>query len=292
MMWSKTEKGLAISLFCLLAGAGIFWTEKRIERMRAAEELAASTLFVPPARVLKVVSLGFDNLFSDFYWLRAIQYYGEKANARENYRWLYPLMDLVTDMDPGFAYAYKFSGVTIPYDAASAQKANLILEKGLVNAPQLWQIPFYIGYNYLAFIGDYRKAGEYISRAANIPGAPPFLSGLASRLYAEAGRPELALDILGQIYNSVEDDLLRQTIEERIKLVVVERDLNMLNKAVTLFLQKTGRYPEHLGQLVQAGIISSLPREPHGGRYYFDPAKREVVSSKVKERLKLYRGKK
>ena len=279
-------------MFCLLAGAGIFWTEKRIAGITAAEKVAGSILFVPPARVLKLVSLGFDSLFSDLYWLRAIQYYGEASNARENYRWLYPLMNLVTDMDPGFVYAYKFSGVAIPYDAASAQKANRILEKGLRNARQLWQIPFYIGYNYFAFIGDYRKAGEYISRAAKIPGAPSYLSGLASRLYAEAGHPQLALDFLVRVYNSVEDELSKQRIEERIKLVIVERDLNILTRAVTLFLQKKGSYPDHLGELVQAGIISSLPGEPHGGRYYFDPAKREVVSTKVEKRLRLYRGRK
>lgn len=284
---------LFLLTLALVAAGAFFFTQLKLEELTARERLVSgTTMYIPPARVLKTIVLGYAQLASDFYWLRAIQYYGEKANARENYRWLYPIMELVTDVDPRFAYAYKFSGVAIPYDAASAENANKILSKGLINAPKVWQIPFYIGYNYYVYLGDFAKAGDYISQASRVPGAPPFLAGLASRLYAEGGRPELALDFLIEIYNSVEDELLRKEIEKRIKEVMVERDLNFLNEAIKRFVAKEGREPRALTELMSTGILRALPREPFGGRYVYNPAKKEAESTMVKQRLRIFRGKK
>lgn len=288
--WGKKKEILLIFL-CLLATLTFFLVQLRLEAMTKGEKGGPATLFIPPASVLKVVALGYDRLASDIYWLRAIQYFGEGANARENYRWLYPIMNLVTDMDPQFAYAYKFAGVTIPYDAASAKKANELLEKGVTPLPKVWQIPFYIGFNSFFFIRDYEKAAEYISRAAKVPGAPPFLAGLASRLYAEARRPDMAIEFLVEMYNSVDDDLLRKELEKRIKEVVVERDIILLSSAVERYLQLKGRYPASLSELVSAGLINRVPAEPFGGRYYFNRNKKQVESTTVKERLRIYEGK-
>lgn len=289
--WEKKREALLLSL-CILAALTFFLVELRLEAMTQEEKGGPTTLFIPPATVLKRVALGYDRLASDFYWLRAIQYFGEGANARENYRWLYPIINLVTDMDPQFAYAYKFAGVTIPYDAASAEKANQILEKGIKSLPEVWQIPFYVGFNSFYFMRQYEKAAQYMSRASRLPGAPPFLAGLASRLYAEAQRPDMAIEFLVEMYNSVEDDLLRKELEKRIKEAVVERDITLLNVAVEKFLELKGRYPANLPELVAAGIINRLPAEPFGGRYYFNPDKKQVESTMVKERLRVYEVKK
>ena len=279
---------LLLSISLLMAFT-IFTLQLKLEGIYAQLREGPTTLYIPPAHILKRVALGYDRLVSDFYWLLAIQYYGEEKNARENYRWLYPLMDLVTQMDPKFLYAYKFAGVAIPYDAASARNANKILEKGMREAPQNWQFPFYMGFNYYTYMNDYEGAARYISSASQLPGAPPFLAGLASRLYAEAGRPELAIEFLIEIYNSLEDELLKRELERRIKEAVVERDLNLLNEAVARFRSIKGRPPESLSELVTAGIIKRIPPEPFGGRYYYNPIKGEVMSTMVKRRLRLYR---
>lgn len=288
--WGKKIEALLLSL-SVLAAVTFFLVQLRLEAMTQKEKAGPTTLFIPPASVLKVVALGYDQLASDFYWLRAIQYFGEGANAKENYRWLYPIMNLVTDMDPQFAYAYKFAGVTIPYDASSAEKANQLLEKGVESVPKVWQIPFYIGFNSFFYIRDYEKAAKYISRASKLPGAPPFLAGLASRLYAQARRPDMAIEFLVEMYNSVDDDLLRKELEKRIKEVVVERDIILLTAAVEKYVQLKGRYPASLSELVAAGIVNRLPAEPFGGRYYFNADKKQVESTMVKERLRIYEGK-
>lgn len=288
--WSRTREALLLGLAAALIPV-LIALQMDLEATSRQERGRSTLLYVPPAKVVKRLSLGFQLLAADFFWLRAIQYYGEGANAQENYRWLYPVMDLVTDLDPAFRYSYKFAGVAIPYDRKSAEDANAILRKGMGLHPDVWQLPFYIGYNYYTYLGDYAGAARFISQAAKLPGAPSFLAGLAGRLYGEAGNPETALEFLMEMYNSLEDELLRRELEGRIRSAVLERDLKLLNMALKRFEETWGRPPENLRELVARGILVELPKEPFGGSYYYDRAARQVETTNTRERLRLYREK-
>ncbi len=45
--------------------------------------------------------------------------------------------------------------------------------------------------------------------------------------------------------------------------------------------------PARLEQLVQAGLLRELPREPFGGQYQYNADSGEVRSSEVKERMRM-----
>jgi len=72
--------------------------------------------------------------------------------------------------------------------------------------------------------------------------------------------------------------------------VAVERDLQILERAVETYREKTGALPQELPDLVREGILRRIPTEPNGGRYLLD-AGGKVRSTRVTRRLLVFRKK-
>src|SRR5690349_1188889 len=56
-----------------------------------------SITWIRSPELMKRLSLEFDALMADFYWIRAVQYYGDtklSTNEHKNYDLLYPLLDI------------------------------------------------------------------------------------------------------------------------------------------------------------------------------------------------------
>lgn len=62
--------------------------------------------FIPSAKLVKASSSWLENLVSDFYWMSAIQYIWMNSVASEYKKYLYTLLNLVTDLNPNFSYPY------------------------------------------------------------------------------------------------------------------------------------------------------------------------------------------
>lgn len=62
--------------------------------------------FIPTKNVVKLSSAGFYNIVSDFYWLDTIQYIGGNAVSSEYKKYLYPMLNLITDINPNFTSPY------------------------------------------------------------------------------------------------------------------------------------------------------------------------------------------
>src|SRR6267142_694790 len=93
-----------INLFriCLIiACVGVYSVQSAIDRGARLYHSAQETLFLPSGRVIKKLSLGYDGLLADIYWMRAVQYYGGKRLKNDpGFRLLEPLIDIATTLDP------------------------------------------------------------------------------------------------------------------------------------------------------------------------------------------------
>ena len=234
---------------------------------------------------LRPFLLGYQDLGADALWLRLIQVLGKRKTTPQDYQWLYHAMDVITDLDPQYDYVYQVGGITLAELAHRVDLSNKLLEKGLVATPTVWQIPFYIGYNHFFYLHDPVQAAEYMLRASKLPGRPPYLPLLATRLSAEAGNPEIALSFLGEMWRQTHDVQIKAQLETRMKELVVERDVQMLQTAVNRYTKLTNHPLRHLGQLVSAGVLSALPDEPFGGEYRYNAKSGEILSSTHPERL-------
>mgnify|MGYP001032597033 CR=1 FL=1 len=94
-------------------------------------------LFLPDGRMLKRASFGHNHALADLYWLRAIQYYGEPEHEKEGYRWLYPLLSLITDLDPLYDTPYRWGGVVLPFfngtNWLNVKESNALLKLSLIH---------------------------------------------------------------------------------------------------------------------------------------------------------------
>lgn len=244
-------------------------------------------MYLPEGETLRVAVLGYEQVVADLLWIQAIQAMGERKVSEEAGHWIYHVLDVITTLDPRFVRVYEAGGIALVTLVVMPNESNRLLEKGIRYNPEVWQLPFYLGFNYYFEFHDDRKAAEYIARASRLPGAPAYLVSLAARLYVSARTPQDAIDFLAQTYAQTADDNVKRVLEQRLKEVVVERDLELLEGAITRYRDRYKRMPSHLDDLVGPGLLSEMPREPFGGRYLYDPQTQSVRSSTMKERLKV-----
>jgi len=243
---------------------------------------------LPKAEYLKPALLGYHHLGADLLWLRLIQVIGKKRNSADEYEWMYHALDVITTLDPQYAYAYYAGGIILGDLANRTDLSNRLLEKGFNANPEVWNIPFLLGYNYYFLLGDPAKGAEYIMQAASLPDRPAYLPGLATRMAAEAGSPGTALAFLEARLRETQDPEMREFLAYRMKEVIIERDLLILESAVEAYRKKHRALPATLTDLVKAGALPVLPQEPFGGDYRLDPKTGAVSSSTHPERLRTF----
>ncbi|MFO0598733.1 MAG: hypothetical protein U0228_25735 [Myxococcaceae bacterium] len=235
----------------------------------------------------RVMSLGFKLALADWYWVQALHYFTDPWNAYNQYKNLGNFLDLVVGLDPDYEYAYKFAGISLPYDTGrlhfvNTRKSTWFLEEGERRFPNNWQFPFYLGYNYLNFHNEKQKAAEAYARAAKIPGSPKYLAAFAAKLFALGGSEDQALLFAESALEETEDPETRAMLENRIADIKQEKVLQAIEKAAADFKQAEGRYPNDLAELVSRGF-------PHpGGQYSLD--EQGVAHSPLRpNRLQIYK---
>jgi tetratricopeptide (TPR) repeat protein len=243
---------------------------------------------LPQGEYLKPALLGYHHLGADILWLRLVQVIGKKRNSEDEYEWIYHALDVVTMLDPQYAYAYYAGGVILGELANRPDLSNRLLERGVKANPDEWNIPFLLGYNHYFLLGDPAKGAQYIMQAASLPGGPSYLPGLATRMAAEAGSPETALAFLEARLRETQDPEMRESLARRMKEVIIERDLHILESAVEAYRTQHQNLPATLMDLVATGTLHALPQEPFGGDYRLNSKTGAVSSSTHPERLRTF----
>lgn len=243
--------------------------------------------YLPSGDYLRMAALGYREMAADLLWLQAIQVMGERKLSEETGHWLYHLLDRITTLDPKFVRAYEAGSHALCILVLLPEESNRLLEKGMQHNPQEWKLPFLLGINYYFESGDDEKAAEAMAKAARLPGAPESLARLAAKLFVSAKSPQQAVELLAKVYEETSDENVRKMLEIRLKESIVERDLHILEQAISRFQASQSRRPERLENLVGPGMLQELPREPFGGRYLYEPTTGIVRSSEVTERMRI-----
>jgi len=236
------------------------------------------------------LALGFRNLLADVAWLQAVQASGGRKMSRGDYDRFSDLLGTVTRLDPRFMVPYLAGGLILGESPPHAGRAIALLGEGEKRFPLEWRFPFYAGYIHYFVIGAPSSGGEAIMRASRVPGSPGYFPLLASRMLSEGYRPDTALVFLKEMLAQETDPMRMAALEERIRLVVVERDLQILEKAATEYFSRFGAFPGGVQDLVRAGLLARVPEEPYGGEYLLSPGGRARSSRAPAERLKVLRS--
>jgi hypothetical protein len=259
------------------------------------ERAGAGQQHVPPllprASLLRIAGRAFVPLLADYYWLSAIQATG-KANTQAEYRDIADYAQLITDLDPDFAYVYQFGGVMVPYNLGretwtNTRESTALLEKGVARFPDSVFLRTLLAYNYSVFQKEYVRAAHLLEETARLPGAPAYLPLLATRLYTQAGDFEAASAFADQFAANAADPETRASFEHRTKEIALERILRMLDQAVSAFREHHGRLPTTLKELVSSGEVATIPPDPLEGKLYLN-ADGRTYSTSQQHRLEVY----
>lgn len=252
-----------------------------------------------PADVMRRLTFGFRSAAADVQYLQAIQIYGDRAftmgsdeEKRRRGLAIHRLLEYVTDLDPAFNYAYLFGAISVGSASLDGTMQNLtevlaLLRKGQREVPYDWRIPFHLAYYQSYFAGDFAGAAEAMAEAARRPGHPPYVELLAARLAAVGGTLDTGIAFTKAMLANASDDLQREQLEARLRLLVMEKHLRALEGAIARWREEHGgTAPESLETLVAEGYVDRVPDEPHEGRYEYD-ATSGTVRSSAASRLRL-----
>ena len=258
-----------------------------IESQRATLELS-KLAYLPKGEYLRVASLGYRELIADTIWIEVLHQYGNRHLSVEGFRWTSHAVDVLTDLDPKFVFAYQAAGTNLAVSARLIPESLAILEKGFRNNPESWALPFIMGYDYLVELHDPEHAAKYFRAASFLPGAPSFLSELATKATVAAGDPTIALEYLQRLYEQTSNDRIKAGVAERIKEVVTLLDIRFLEEGVRRYQTHYGKLPGSVHDLVAGGIIERVPEEPLGGEYVLMLPDGQVKSTRLGQRLELH----
>src|SRR5512141_3195914 len=181
---------LATVLVVSMSGAVLLL--RRIDRLRSGATLE-EVLYIPSPKILKRMTLGYNGLVADIYWTRAVQYFGTKHRAHATqYQLLAPLLDITTTLDPHLIVAYQFGSTFLaqkpPEGAGQPDKAVDLIERGIRDNPDTWQLYYELGFLQYMELHDEAAAARTFERGSKIPRAHPFLKVLAASMAQHAGQ--------------------------------------------------------------------------------------------------------
>jgi hypothetical protein len=250
---------------------------------RADEQL----LYVSSGAALNRITLAFDALAADVYWIRAIQHYGGDRlagpKAAAKYQLLYPLLDITTTLDPYFNIAYRFGAIFLseayPGGPGRPDQSVALLRKAIVAMPHKWQYYHDIGFVYYWRLHDYQTAALWFQRAAEKPNAPNWLPPLAASMLAR-GQDRTAARFLWQQIAKSEEAWLRQSAQRALVQLDALDQIDQLESLVNRFPPPAGeRYSWPL--LIAKRVLKGIPVDPAGTPYEIDPATGRVQVSQT-----------
>jgi tetratricopeptide (TPR) repeat protein len=281
--------GIRQGALLLLLGVAVVVALSLVEAQRPDHRRAAELASLPKGEYLKVVVLGYRQAVADLIWIKAVQHLGERKPSIQSYLWAYHAADVLTDLDPKFAFVYQSVGTVLGVWAERPNESIAILTKGMAHNPTVWELPFFVGYDYYYLLNQPREASRFFQRAAEIPGSPDYLPRLAVRMSVEAGDHAAALEFLQRLYVQTNDERVRAGLQRRILEVQTEQGIRQLEDAVRQYRSRYGGWPKSLDDLVRRGVLTALPAEPLGGAYELNFETGAVSSTRLKERMRVFR---
>jgi tetratricopeptide (TPR) repeat protein len=255
----------ALLVVCLTGAGGLV---RRVDRLRPAATLE-EVLYVPSSKAIRRMSLGYTGLMADIYWTRAVQYFGGKHyEGARRYDLLAPFLDITTDLDPQLLVAYEFGASFLGNEGAhQPDKAVALVEKGIRANPQAWRLYYSLGFIHYMERKDYATAAQVFLEGSKQPNAHPWLGVLAAQTARKAGDIETSRMMWTATYDTTQDKMIRQNAARHLRALQADADVTELERIVDLYRQQKGHAPASFRDLIEAGMLLGVPRDPGGNPY-------------------------
>ncbi len=269
---------VVIALGLCLSAALSRWLQRRHLPVNAQQ---TEQLYVTPAAARRM-SLGFNGLVADWYWLRSLQYVGRKVHDYQGdiqldnlspvgLHMLAPLLDSATTLDPQFLPAYEYGAVVLP--ALDVEAAIKLVRKGISANPQAWRLYQHLGYIYWQR-GRFPEAAAAYRQGAQIEGAPLWMEAMAAQMSSQGGSRATAREIYQRMYEQADDEKMRDLAAKRLLQLQSWDERDVLRRVLAVFHERAGRCPatwREVAPVLHAARfqldVSGAPLDPSGVAY-------------------------
>lgn len=285
----RNMKREAALILVLVAGLGASaalsrWLDAR--RTDHTKRFADEQLYLSgPAA--KRLTLAFNGLAADWYWMRSLQYVGGKiVNYQDTHdgqlmltnlssldlRLLGSLLDVATTLDPQFIPVYEYGAVILP--EIDPDQAIALVNKGIAANPASWRLHQHLGYIYWQR-GDYTKASEVYAAGAKLPGVPAWMAAMSARLKADAGSRDAAREIYQRLHETSDDKTVKEMVVAHLMRLDSLDEREAITRALEEFRTRFGRcatswrevVPFFRGTTLRIDPSNGTPVDPSGAAY-------------------------
>jgi tetratricopeptide (TPR) repeat protein len=283
------------ALLALLVAAGLaasFGLSRWLDARRPAQDPFASyeELYLKPETARRL-SLAFNGLAADWYWLRSLQYVGRKVVAHRGaytlddmrplgIRNLGALLEQTTALDPQFTAAYEFGAVVLP--SIDRDAAVRLIERGVRENPREWRLYQHLGYIHWQ-AGRFREASEAYEAGARQPGAPAWMNVMAAQMNAQGGSRAVAREVYRRMYEGSTDEQVRALAVTRLAQLESLEERERIRQVLSDFRARASRCPadwREVAPLLRAARLrldaAGAPLDPSDAPYVLDAAACDV----------------
>lgn len=260
--------------FVLIAGMAItVLLARTIDARRPAPDPNAidESLYLNP-NTARRLSLGFNGLIADWYWMRSLQYVGKKIiNTPEdvpidslsqlNLKLLAPLLDTATTLDPEFADPFEYAAVVLP--AIDVDAAIRIIRKGIDANPSAWRLYHHLGYIHWQQ-KDYKEAADMYRRGSQLADAPQWMAAMTAKIEAEGGSRNTAREIYKRMYEDSADEKVKDMAHRRLMQLDSLDHRDILHKLMTEYKTRVGQCPATWKEMQPVLHLLRIPVDQSG----------------------------
>jgi len=225
-------------------------------------------------QTMKRVTLAFNGIAADSYWIRSLQYVGRKIVAFEDaHEGQFELTDLSTlglsllpsllkmsaTLDPQFMEPYYYGAVVLP--EINPEEAISLLNQGIDANPQEWRLYQHLGYIYWQR-HDYQKASQAYAAGSTIPGAPAWMVAMSARMTAEGGSRDAAREMYRHLYEASSDDAVKQMVTKQIMRLDSLDQRDIIRRVLTASAAQSGHCAATWRDVAAALHSARLPLDP------------------------------
>ncbi|HYK89267.1 MAG TPA: hypothetical protein VE398_10880 [Acidobacteriota bacterium] len=277
---TRTRRNLLswiLSGACLSLALLIKPVQDRVQARLGERTIVSDQLYFGSPAAVKKLSLGYEGMIADLYWMRTIQYYGRREEADRRpvrYKNLATLLDITTTLDPDLLDAYRVGSIFLsepdPVGAGQPEEAIRLLDKGFRRHPADWHFGFDKGFVYFWYVKDLKSAGETWLAASRLPSAPHWMAALAAMAFSKSGAMDMAKALWQRQYQESSRADVKDNARNHLLSIQVAEDLWTLEYLLKKYHQRTGRFPQKLENLVGEGWLRYIPTDPLGTPYVYD----------------------
>jgi tetratricopeptide (TPR) repeat protein len=289
---ARAIAGWFLAVFLVVGFAGVWQLQRKIDTLQKSTRVETDELSVSSPSVVKRMSLEYAPLMAAIYWTRAVQYYGEKHRLHQRgLDLLWPLLNIATTLDPHLLVAYRFGSIFLsdkpPLGAGRPELGVQLLERGIQANPDEWRLYQDLGNLYYFDMQDYAKASAAFEEGSKNPKAYIWMKVMAAKIAADGESPETSYFLWQQVYDSATDPAIKQNAADHLILMRTELDLKEINALADEYEKQTGKRATRIAELVQAGLMKGVMKDPEGYPYVLgDDGKAEVnLNSPILEKM-------